>query len=103
MTLDKNINTSYSFMTLVQFTISSPIEFRLLSNLHIYYKKLVYKKRVLGRSKNQETLVLCSRKNNKLCYTISFKKEYIGLLKLVNLCDLEKTVTCYFDLLGHFS
>ena len=31
-------------------------------------------------------------------------KEYIDLLPLINLYDfcLGKTVTCYFDLLGHF-
>ena len=70
-----------------------------------YYKKLVSKKGVLGRSKNQRTIVLCSRNIKKLCNINLYEKEYIDLLPLVNLYDfcLEKTVPCYFDLLGHFS
>ena len=48
--------------------------------VHASYKKLLYKKRVLDRSKNEETLVLCSRKINKLCNISLLKQEYIYLL-----------------------
>ena len=49
--------------------------------------------------------MLSSRKS-KILWNINLtKKEYFDLLPLVNLYDfcLEKAVTCYFDLLGHFS
>ena len=40
-----------------------------------FYKKLVYKKRVLGRSKNYAALVLCSTEIKKLCNINLSKKE----------------------------
>ena len=50
-------------------------------------------------------LALCSRKFKKLCNVTLLKKEYMYLLPLISLHDfcLEKTLTCYFDLLAHFS
>ena len=71
----------------------------------LFKKTFLYEKRVLGRSKIKETIVICSRKIKKL-YNINLsKKGYIDLLPLVNLHDfcLEKTLTCYFELHGHFS
>ena len=45
-------------------------------------------------------------KKIKKLYNINLSKtEYIDLLSLVNFYDfcLKNTVTCYFELLGHFS
>ena len=47
----------------------------------LFYKQLMYKKRVLDWSKNKATFVLCSRKIKKLC---NIKKKYNDLLPLVN-------------------
>ena len=69
----------------------------------IFYKKLVYKKRVLGRSKIKR-LVLCSRKIKKLYDKNLSKKECLSLLPLVKLCDfIIGKIYLLFDLLGYFS
>ena len=69
-----------------------------------FHKKLVLKKRILGRSKIKKLWHIVQEKL-KLYNINLFKKEYIDLLPFVEFRNLylEKIITCYCRLLGHFS